>query len=273
MPYVQRSLLHKSCLLDGHLGHCTKLNLNFRRLKIFAHGFLSAKPLKFIDPRKFEHIQYLLVTQRQKLGRSTVSQHCFHVCTCIALCVVEMCHLSNGSTICCSVEPALFSYVYMYCSLCCQDVSSFGNTPVKMCHLSDGSTICCSVEPALFSYVYMYCSLCCQDVSSFGNTPVKMCHLSAGSTVSCSVEPCSIVFMCVHALLLCCQDVSSFGNPPCQDVSSFGRKHCILSCRVMQHYFHVCTCIALCVVKMCHLLATHLSRCVIFRQEALYLVL
>ena len=39
-------LLDVSCSLHDHFGYCTSLHQNFRRLKIFAHSFPSAKSTK-----------------------------------------------------------------------------------------------------------------------------------------------------------------------------------------------------------------------------------
>ena len=96
------------------------------------------------------------------------------ICIFIGMCVLVQVHNHT-----CRIDHFQFltriplqSILCVLCPLCmyCQDVSSFGNTPVKMCHL-----------PAIhLSRCVIFRQYTCQDVSSFGNTPVKMCHLSAG---------------------------------------------------------------------------------------------
>ena len=142
------------------------------------------------------------------------------------------------------LSPCCLSIIHV----CCQGVSSFGNTlsrcpifrqhPVKMSHLSAGS------------YCLYVIHVCCQDVPSFGNTlsrcpifrqhPVKMSHLSATPcedipsfgrflpfrrNYSCVLSRCPIFRQhpvkmshlsagsyCLYVTNVCCQEVPSFGN-------------------------------------------------------------
>ena len=97
--------------------------------------------------------------------------------------------------------------------------------------------------------VFWQCT--CQDVSSLGRGPcvcacVFFLFISAINTLS----RCVVFWQCT------CQDMSSLGRGPCV---------CVCACVcVLSLYF-----CPKCIVKMCRLLAMHLSRCVIFGQGAL----
>ena len=191
---------------------------------------------------------------------------------------VKMSHLSAGSYCLCVIH------------VCCQDVSSFGNTLSRCPIFRQVHTVC----PLFMCVVKMFhlSATPCQDVPSFGRFilfvryscvlsrclifrqhPVKMSHLSAGSY-------CLYVFMCVvkmsHLSATPCQDVPSFGRfilfvrnscvmshlsaTLCQDVPSFGRfilfvrNSCVLSrCPIFRQH----------PVKMSHLSAGSYCLCVI----------
>ena len=139
----------------------------------------------------------------------------------------------------------------------CQDVSSFGNAPVKMCRLWAGSLVC--VHVCVFflfisalnalsrCVVFRQCTY--QDVSSLGG------------------EPCVCVHVCVFFLFISALNALSrcvvFRQCTCRDVSYLGGG-ALCVCVCLLHY--LCP---KCIVKMCRLLAMHLSRCVIFGQGAL----
>ena len=117
---------------------------------------------------------------------------------------VKTSHLSAGS------------YCLSVIHVCCQDVSSFGNTlsrcpifrqvhtvcPLFMCvvKMSHLSATPCQDVPSFGRFILFVCNSCVLSrCLIFRQHPVKMSHLSAGS-------------YCLYVIHVCCQDVPSFGN-------------------------------------------------------------
>ena len=142
------------------------------------------------------------------------------------------------------LSPCCLSIIHV----CCQDVSSFGNTlsrcpifrqhPVKMSHLS--ATPCQDV-PSFGRFLLFIRNYSCvlSRCPIFRQHPVKMSHLSAGS-------------YCLYVIHVCCQDVPSFGNtlsrcPIFRQVHTVRRNYsCVLSrCPIFRQH----------PVKMSHLSA------------------
>ena len=109
----------------------------------------------------------------------------------------------------------------------CQDVSSFGNTPVKCVIFQQGaSTSSYSVEWRICNLKFVKSALCI----------VKMCQLSAihlsrcvifqqgALTSTCSVEWCICYLKFAKSAFYILSRCDIFRQYTCQDVSSFGRK-------------------------------------------------
>ena len=131
----------------------------------------------------------------------------------------------------------------------CQDVSSFGNTPIKMCRLWAGGLVCVCVF-FLFISALNALSRC---------VVFRQC--------TCQAVPCVCVHVCVFFLFISALNALSrcvvFRQCTCRDVSYLGGG-ALCVCVCLLHY--LCP---KCIVKMCRLSAMHLSRCVIFGQGAL----
>ena len=164
-------------------------------------------------------------------------------------------------------HPVLHSVPFMYC----QDVSSFGNTPVKMCHLSAGGfgsamEATAEVLIALLHNVqiynmqhlrmdYKHVCLCKCTIAHAGLITFNLLH--EGTFAKHPL--CPVPFMY-------CQDVSSFDNTPVKmyHLSAGGFESAMkatqgctmLGCNVQMHdmrhwqmdYRHVCIFTCMCMI-------------------------
>ena len=132
-------------------------------------------------------------------------------------CVMVLSYVHQVS-FCCLVfvkHPVLHSVPFM----CCQDVSSFGNTPVKMCHLSAGGF------GSTLEYLCRYGALgFCNNLWYRLYKWMLLCNgiiICASSILLLSglCEASRVAFCALYVLSRCV----IFRQYTCQDVSSFGR--------------------------------------------------
>ena len=185
----------------------------------------------------------------------------FVCCLHCSLCIVKMFHLSAIHLSRCSIfRQGATVYLVVLFSTC------FG--PVCCCTL-------CAVCIAL--YVLSRCSIfrqyTCQDVPSFVREQLYMCYPSVLFSTCFGTVCCTLCVVCIALYVL--SRCSIFRQYTCQDVPSFVREQLCILWYFLVHvwdwcvllYFVCCLHCSLCIVKMLHLSAMHLSRFSIFGME------